>query len=255
MSNSNYKVVLSDKLYSIYKKASLPIALNTKEKKSYETLIGKVELDILTNLEQLDRCKQSHGLPDAIYNDLLPALLNDDAHRGLSLEELSKKTLFKFIITQSNNNVALPYFNINESHVTRNYNISKLHDEDRAPLQDYLSAILRDANKILINDAYFSKTPDNNRLFDLLPNKPIDIFYVENADRTNGIFITGRCNQNANWTVIKCDMTLQEFNRFARSHDRYLIIDDRVEITLTSGFSYIWNNQKEISCIIKEYIL
>ncbi|MFK8770811.1 MULTISPECIES: hypothetical protein [Aeromonas] len=254
MSNFRYKVVLSDKLYSIYKRASLSGTLSTKEKKAYEALIGNVELDILTNLAQIERCRETHGLPEEIYNDLRPALLNAGDLCHLTLEELSKKTLFKFIITQSSDNVAPPYFNLKEHHVKRNYNISKLHGEDRNPLQKYLSTILQDAKKVFIHDKYFSKTEDNKKLFDLLPDEHLNIIYVENAERLNGPFIESRCNLNGKWTVTKCDTTQAEFNRFARSHDRYLIINDNVEITLTSGFSYIWSDEKEISCIIKEYM-
>lgn len=254
MSNFRYKVVLSDKLYSIYKRASLSVPLSTKEKKAYEALIGNVELDILTNLAQLERCRETHGLPDEIYKDLHPALLNAGDLCHLPLEELSKRTLFKFIITQSSENVSPPYFNLKEHHVKRNYNISKLHGEDRSPLQRYLSTILQDAKKIFIHDKYFSKTQDNKKLFDLLPDEHINILYVENAERENGPFIEAGCSVNYKWTVTKCDTTQHEFNRFARSHDRYLIINDNVEITLTSGFSYIWNDEKEISCIIKEYV-
>ena len=34
-------------------------------------------------------------------------------------------------------------------------------------------------------------------------------------------------------------------------HDRYLIIDDSIEVVLTSGFEYLQNQRKEISLVIR----
>lgn len=252
MASLSYKVVLSDKLYSIYKKASVSNSLKTKERKAYEALIGNVELEILTNLAQIERCKATYNLPDEIYNDLLPALLTVDDQKSLSLDELSKKTLFKLIVTQSDDEVNPPYFNVKKKHIQRNYNITRLHNEDRQSLKEYIVGLLQDADEILIHDKYFSKNEENKELFRLLPDKNILIQYVENGDGDNGQFIIDGCCRNDKWTVRQCDTTQPKFNRFARSHDRYLIINDIVEVTLTSGFSYIWRQEKEITCIIRE---
>jgi len=251
MTESIYKVVLSDKLYSIYKKASTQCPLKAKERKAYDALVGNVELDILTNAAQLQRCKDNHKLPDEVYDDLHPVLLTSD-DKDLPLHDLSKKTLFKLILTQANGETLSPYFNLKEKHIKRNYTISRLHDEDRQYLKDYLKNLLIDADKIFIYDNFFSKEEANKQLFNLFPNKNILIQYVENSDRDNGNFIQYACNGNAKWKVEKCDTTQDEFNRFARSHDRYLIINDKVEVTLTSGFLYIWNEDKEITCVIRE---
>ena len=40
-------------------------------------------------------------------------------------------------------------------------------------------------------------------------------------------------------------------NNFPENHDRYLIIDDKVEIILTSGFYYLNELNKEISYIVR----
>jgi hypothetical protein len=251
MTNPIYKIVLSDKLYCIYKKATI-CKLKPTEMQSYENLIGNIELDILTNAAQLERCKKNHNLPNEIYDDLLPVLLAVGDEGDLSLEELSKKTLFKFIVTQANEHVEPPYLNIKNNDVKRNYNITLQHDQKREKLHGYLTNLLQKAEKVLIHDPYFSCEDDNKKIFDLLPKKKIYIQYIENGDASNGKFIHSACKAHAEWDVQKCDTTQAEHNRFARSHDRYLIIDDRVEITLTSGFSYIWNESKEITCIIRK---
>ena len=247
-----YKVVLSDKLYSIYKRASLSCPLNAKERRAYELLIGNIELNVLTNAAQVQRCKDSQKLPDVIYDDLYPALLTVDDQKDLSLEALSKKTLFKLILTQSEGDVAPPYFNLKTPNINRNYTITRMHAENRYTLVDYLKNLLQDADEILIYDKYFSKKESNKKLFRLLPSRPIRIKYIENGDGDNGHFIKQGCFGNAKWQVERCDTRQVEFNRFARSHDRYLIINNKIEVTLTSGFLYIWDKAKEITCVIRE---
>ncbi|MGL1931810.1 MAG: hypothetical protein OCC45_08625 [Desulfotalea sp.] len=248
-----HKIVLSDKLYSIYKKASCSCSLSSKERKAYESLIGNIELDILTNAEQIQRCKDSHNLPEEIYDDLYPALITVDEQKDLSLNELSKQTLFKLIVTLKEEDIYPPYYNLRNQHIKRNYTITRLHNEDRKSLQDYLTILLHKADKVLIHDNYFAKKNNNKHLFNLFPTKTILVQYVENSDGDNGTFIQDACSGHGDWTVQPCDTTQSKFNRFARSHDRYLIIDDKIEVTLTSGFSYIWSKEKEITCIIREY--
>jgi len=250
--NRGYKVVLSDKLYSIYKRASLSCTLSAKERRAYELLIGNIELNVLTNAAQVQRCKDSHKLPYVIYDDLYPVLLTVEDQKDLSLEALSKKTLFKLILTQSQGDVAPPYFNLKTPNINRNYTITRMHTENRQTLKDYLKNLLQDANDILIYDKYFSKKESNKQLFSLLPNQPITIKYIENGDGDNGRFIQRGCRGNAQWQAEKCDTRKVEFNRFARSHDRYLIINNKVEVTINSGFLYIWDKAKEITCVIRE---
>jgi hypothetical protein len=225
--------------------------LNAKERTAYENLIANIELDILTNAEQLNRCKEHHNLPIEIFNDLYPALLAVGDEGDLSLEDLSKKTLFKFIVTQADEQVEPPYLNIKNNDVKRSYNIALQHSQDRKKLHGYLANLMQNAGKILIHDQYFSNEDKNKNIFDLFPKKEILIQYIENGDASNGVFIRSACQAHPEWRVERCDTTQAEYNRFARSHDRYLIIDDTVEITLTSGFSYIWNDAKELTCIIK----
>lgn len=251
MMASNYKIVLSDKLFSIYKKASTGIILKSKERKAYEALMGNIELPILTNAAQLVRCKEKHHLPDVVYKDLHPVLLNSE-NKDLSLIDLSKNTAFQLVVTQDENETEPPYFNLKNKHLLRNYTIIRKHEEDREYLKTYFKHIFKNAKKILIHDNYFAKENNNKRLFELLPDENIIIWYVENGDQTNGDFIKKMTSHNAKWKVEQCDTKQDEFNRFARSHDRYLLIDDKLEITLTSGFSYIWNTNKEITCVIRE---
>ena len=45
------------------------------------------------------------------------------------------------------------------------------------------------------------------------------------------------------WTFI--DRTLPEY------HDRYLVLDDKLEIILTSGFDYLVKTEKEFTYIVR----
>ncbi|MEC6814000.1 hypothetical protein VXS05_02895 [Photobacterium toruni] len=252
MADLSYKIVLSDKLFSIYKKVAASCNLSSKERRSYDLLMGNIELNILTNAAQVQRCKDHHNLPDVVYDDLYPMLLSIDDQKDLPLDELSKITLFKLIVTQDENEVSPPFFNIKKQDIQRSYTISCRHNEDRTTLQQYLLCLLQNAETILIHDKYFSKEADNKLLFNSLPDKEITIQFVENGDLTNSQFVREHCKEKDKWKVEQCDTTQYEFNRFSRSHDRYLVINGKIELTLTSGFSYLWKVEKEITCIVRE---
>ena len=40
-------------------------------------------------------------------------------------------------------------------------------------------------------------------------------------------------------------------NNFLNLHDRYLIIDNKIEIILTSGFDYLFDNSKDFTYIVR----
>ena len=41
-------------------------------------------------------------------------------------------------------------------------------------------------------------------------------------------------------------------NTYKNYHDRYLLIDDKIEIILTSGFDYLFDENKEFTYIVRK---
>lgn len=249
--NTSSKVVLCDKLYSIYKRSLSTDAsrLKAQEIKKYEKLISNIELDVLTNLAQVQRCVAEQNLPQVILDDLQPSLI-DSPTKAVGLIALAQETFFKLVITCNDANREPPFFNLTHSPIKKLYSITCLHDEPRTYLLNQLKVLMQNADKILICDKYFSQNHNNSNLFGLIPEKNLTIEYVQNAP-DNGYKNSDiiQDNMKSGWSAHS-----NRDNRFQRSHDRYLIIDDRLEVMLSSGYDYLWNQSKEITCVFREII-
>jgi len=249
--NISNKVVLCDELYSIYKRALFSgiSRLSKSEFKMYEKLVSNIELDILTNFAQIQRCVKEQKLPQVISDDLQPSLIIS-ANSDVELAVLAQDTFFKLVITCNDTQRAPPFFNLTHSPIRRLYSITCLHNQSRDYLVAQLKVVMRNADKILICDKYFSENTRNNKFFDLLPSKKLTIEYVQNAPRdrySNANFIDDNIRAASGWTKVQ-----NRDPRFQQSHDRYLIVDDKLEIMLSSGYDYLWNQAKEITCVFRE---
>ncbi|WP_024593124.1 MULTISPECIES: hypothetical protein [unclassified Pseudoalteromonas] len=244
------ELVLSDKLFSLYQ-SFYSIIPTRKQVLVYEKLLNKVSFPIETNALQIINCKEKHNLPEHIYDDLIAPLLS--AGNYDSLEALSQSTYYKLILTTNDEHKAFPYFNINKDDIDKIYSISCEINGSRDYLIAYLKSLLSNAKKVLIQDMYLSYhdciAPN---LFSLLPSSPLNIEFVQNYNddgKTNSDIFSDRSLMHADWSVIRNNEP-----KFQTCHDRYLIIDDKIEVMLSSGFYYLWNKNKEISCTIKRYL-
>lgn len=245
------ELVLSDKLFSLYKRFYSIDKPTIKQIRMYEKLLNKVSFPIKTNAEQVINCKASHNLPEHIYDDLIAPLLSVGNYE--SLENLSQSTFYKLILTTNDADRCFPYFNINKNEIDKIYSLTCEINGSRDYLIAYLTSLLLSANKVLIQDMYFSHKSSNAvNLFALLPDYSLNIEYIQNyndSGRTNTDVFNDVDLINSKWNV-----TRNTDNKFQTCHDRYLIIDDKIEIMLSSGFFYLWDKTKEITCVIKKLV-
>jgi hypothetical protein len=245
------EIVLSDQLFSLYKRFYSLDNPTAKQVRVYEKLLNKVSFPIDTNAAQVINCKNNHDLPEHIYDDLIAPLLSIENND--SLETLSQSTFYKLILTTNDADRGFPYFNINRNEIDKVYSITCEISGSRTYLIAYLTSLLSSANKVLIQDMYFSYQDSNAvNLFALLPNSPLNIEYIQNYNkggRSNTDVFNDVNLINSQWNV-----TRNTEAKFQTCHDRYLIIDDKVEVMLSSGFLYLWDNTKEITCVIKKLV-
>lgn len=241
-----HKIVLSDALFICYENFNRIDHLNNTEKKRAKRLLSCYRAPHLTNIAQLNRCKSQ--LPDVVYDRLAPALAQA-SHRNQALEDLARKTLYQLILTEDETHRQLPYFNIKQKNVESNYTITCAKGNDRKDLQNHIERLCASAKKILICDQYFIENWRNTfALFNrILPRHTMKIEYVETnthaqfSDKISAI------------KKICRDWILEEYHgsQYENLHDRYLVID-HLQIILTSGFDYLWNTNKEITCVFRE---
>lgn len=159
-----------------------------------------------------------------------------------NLQELAALTTYKIILTDGHTNY--PYVNINEGRFNPAMTTFYAGDMERDAARDYLRNLCYGAKKsILLYDGYINVAHDlDNLLRYIIPNKQI-LFLFSFAK------ITEEHRNELQRTHDK--LSFKDLGAVQKHHDRYLIIDDSIEVVLTSGFEYLQNQKKEISLVIR----
>lgn len=159
-----------------------------------------------------------------------------------SLEELAVLTTYKIILTDKQ--TRFPFVNIDERRFTPAITTFYKGDEERAAAADYLKNLCKGAKKSILLYDKFIKSADN--LADLLryiiPNKQIQLIVPFNK-------VDDDCRKAMKVTHDK--LSFVDLGAVPQHHDRYLIVDEGIEVVLTSGFEYLQNQRKEISLVIR----
>lgn len=226
----NYSLVLSDELQEEFFKFRNN---ESYDKKIIEKLLHYYKAPFLTNIAQLDRINRNTDKTLAIN-------LHKANFKNQSLEELAKQTIYNIILCTDND--SFPYVNINTDKIENNLTGCFFCGENRTKAIQHIKALCRKASNITIYDKHFSKDTNNvNILTQLLPTQKLNIFYAQNHINESDIQkLKNFCTQ---WTFKQKGLT--------DHHDRYIEIDNKIEIILTSGFSYLGNTNKEFTYIVR----
>jgi hypothetical protein len=76
-----------------------------------------------------------------------------------------------------------------------------------------------------------------------LPKKPLKLTFI--SRNLQQIHLSEIKQIYSNWNM-------PPNNNSKDSHDRYLIIDNKIEIILSSGFSYLFATDKDLTLLIRE---
>jgi hypothetical protein len=229
---SDYSLVLSDELLSIYfdfKKGKID---NTH---LAEKFFSYYHAPYLTNTKQLN------NIGVTVDQSVLQQLVSQ-GYINQTLDELVKETRYKIILNTEKSNY--PYVNINNDVIEKNFSLTFKRGENRDKAIQLITALCVDAKFILIFDHYFCKNWKNTKqLFDdVLPKKPLTLLHDKHLVDKSGE-IKKICGQ---WKIKE-----DRHHTFTHSHDRYLLIDDKIEIILSSGFDHLFSTDKDLSCLIR----
>ncbi len=224
-------IVIDDDLFQEYHKFQKGAEF---DKKKIRQLLHYYKRKIVSNIKQYED-----------NNVDLPANLKAQmAHSGLkrqSLEDLAENsTLYKIILSSTKD--TFPYVNImdDKQRLENNYSASFDMAEPRDLAIKHLTAICLHAKKITLYDKYFSKERNIDLIKRILPQKNLEITYNDIDDK----YIESMKQHCERWSFVK---NSQMSNR----HDRYLIVDETLEIILTSGFDYLNDISKDFTYIIR----
>ena len=229
----NYTIALSDELLLDF--------YNFKHNKKYknsniQALFNYYKTPHITNIAQLKRI----GITDST---LLAQLVKKNLTHQ-TLLELCDKSIFKIILDSSKSDY--PYVNIYGDTLENNYSATFYRGELRTKAQEHIKSLLKDAKNIFIYDKYFENNWNDTQKFfkDIMPKKPLSIFYKEYHLENKKSQIKKIYSK---WTLKKD--TLQD--KHHQLHDRYLIIDNKIEIILTSGFDYLFDDGKDFTYLVR----
>lgn len=176
-----------------------------------------------------------------------------------SIETISKGTIYKVILS-SQKNINFPYISIYDDEIENNFTATFLSGKSRQKAKEHLKALLENAKYIFVYDVNLFKNNVWKSFIDFaqqcFPNKQLNIFYPQSI--VAGQNIQSQCSQitkiggkssNKNLWSFKVDNTHQNFTNL---HDRYLIIDNKIEIILTSGIDNLIDDFKDFTYIVRQ---
>lgn len=246
-----FQVVLDDALYKEYNAYKNPQNATPYSKDKIARILKFSGGDILTNYAQYERVVEQKD------NNKLAALLKDSKNRNKTLQELAKATEYKIILTDDKDNKdkeKYPYVNIDGDEIDMVLGGFIMRGKSRVKATEHIKNLCADARTVVVYDCFFSvnsaKTKNNVKILtEILPkNKKLEVIYHKSPD--SDPHFSEECirlikSEAPNWTIT--DQILPDH------HDRYIVINDKTEIILTSGFDHITNSIKELSYIVRKY--
>lgn len=249
-------IVLSDKLLKLYLDFKEGLVTNSRELNRVQSLLVFFK-PYLTNKRQYDAINKE--LPKDLHAQLLASSISDD----LTELQLASKTRMKLILTENENCKAYPYLCVNgEDRIEINYTGS-FKKVLRSKCIAHIKALCETASKVSVYDKYLCKHENFTsgivdkffKLFEGNAKIDLEILLPFNA----GTLAVQRQELTTWWSMnsvtysnIKLDH--HQVDGQEDFHDRYMHImspTGNVEIILSSGFEYLFNDEKDFTYLIR----
>lgn len=193
--------------------------------------------------------------------DFLTSLISSKINWGnvdskqIDLEASYINTIYKVILSSDKTKQNFPYIYIGGDVIENNFTATFMKQDNRQKAIEHLKALLENANCVFIYDAYLFENnvwgAFVNFAQQCFPNKQLNIFYPQSIATWQNI--QTQCSQiirnNAQWRF-RPDRIHQNFTNL---HDRYLIIDNKIEVIFTSGIHHLMNNSKDFTYIVRQH--
>lgn len=242
------RVVLDDNLYAEYYKFKHP-ELSTKKAKS--SILSKILRfagdDVLTNIRQLDEIDKRGDLKVDKAGNKYSTLAKKSDQMALSVEELAKRSEYKIVLTKEKGK-DFPFVNIDDDEIEMALGGFLMKGATRKKAIAHLKELCSGAKKLTIYDSYL-KISDMATLSEILPAAPgVTLVYKKNKKVDQ---LDQGCREELGRLCPNITIEPQDLKDH---HDRYIIIDNRIEVILTSGVERLREySDKEISYIIHPY--
>lgn len=241
MGKSIYSFALDDELFKAL--SDFTKNGNVSDQKLIKTLLSyRINGEVfIFNIDQAKRCGVQ--LDSSLESQLRHKKLNSQ-----SLEDLAKETLYKGVL--SINNDKFPYINIYNGKIKPTISGTYYKNESRDNAIAHIKALCEKAKKITILDKYLTSTTDSiNVLADnILPRKSIDVVLHDKSIERGYDPKIAKSKLSQKYNAWKID--LQNLSVYSH-HDRYILIDDEIEVIISSGLDNLSSTDKDVTYIVK----
>lgn len=238
MPKGRYQVVLDDNLFKDYHKFKNGEKLEKGEIERIKCLLHYFKGELITNIAQYERTGQP------LSPEMKKALAKNGLKRQTKEELAQSRTMYKVILCCGRSD--FPYVNVTSDEEKIENNLSSFYDmaEKRDKAIKHLKALCSGAKKIVVYDLYFDKQPKETRniktLISILPRKKLTLLF-SNITQEGLKALKEECEE---WEA-QLDVTLKG------RHDRYIIVDDKIEIILSSGFDHLSDDSSDFMYVVR----
>lgn len=168
------------------------------------------------------------------------------------VEELAKKTAYKIILTLDRKD-GFPYVNVNQSKIENRFCSSFIKQENRENAILHFRSLLENAKYIIFYDRFLIRENVQEAFKEFaqkcFPQKELKIHidYFKNWKEFSQNIKKNICKD---WSISLFDNRYK--NIYSDLHDRYIIIDNKLEIILTSGIEHLIRNDRDFTYIIND---
>lgn len=262
MAKSDFSFVLEDDLLEEYFKFTKPDKFpNEKyDKEIIKSLLSYQIMPFLFSTGQINRLKGniSRRIPniELIDRNIENQLSKNKLTSG-DLIELAKKTFYRCVLSKDKDQY--PYVKIGGSDkVVTSVTGSYYYNEPRQKAIEHIRTLCADAKEIIVWDEYIMQEWDKfikPVLENIIPRNPnIEIVIHDNTIRSQNSISYDPNNVEKWLTEIYSWKIKRRALKVNQHHDRYLVIDNKQDVVLTSGLRYLEDNKKELTYIIKPYL-
>lgn len=229
-------IVLEDSLFCEYHKF-------TSQKKDFDKdkvkrILHFYKRQICTNIAQYNRT--GIDLPASLQYVLIHS-----CDKNKTLEELAKASTYKIILSDSCS--VYPRVNIlgDEEKIENNLSATFMRGESRDKARSHIRDLCSKAKDILVFDRYINKDAALNMLKFIFPVHALNIHYI--SGQIDGTAISELKKKCSSWNfMIESDVITENH------HDRYLLVDNKIEIILSSGFDHLASDISDFTYVVRE---
>ncbi|GMB91582.1 hypothetical protein NHP190009_07510 [Helicobacter ailurogastricus] len=232
-----FSMCCEDDLYEAFLKFKKGKPIEIEDKPLVERMLHYYKPEILPTKEQLKILE--------VWDPELRANIIKSGHVYPQKEALAH-TKYKIVLSSYKND--FPFVNVNSDVIENNFSATFFHREKRDKAKQHIKALLEHCKYCVIHDNYILDHQSTFKAFarELLPKRRLKIILSCDKNSRGQSLITDLKQICGDWTITK------NTTQYQRTHDRYILVEDTIEIILTSGIDYLYDESKDFSYLVRE---